>query len=245
MIIFSCGRDCLGSIEKHIDSIKNQTFQDFKHIIVDDASCDDALYKKIMSIKGDNCIVYRNMSNFGWLKNAVNYLLPNMLYDDEIIVIVDLDDWMYDKYVLEYINDLYKKDNNLLLTFGSYITLNKKVMPNATDVETTLSSLDFRVSPWVFTHLKTFKAILFKLIKNSSFRDNKGKYLMSTYDRAIMYPMVEMAGVERIKYIDKILYVYNTSNPNNVYKINSKMQSDNKKYISSLERYEKIDDNLL
>ena len=45
-----------------------------------------------------------------------------------------------------------------------------------------------------------------------------------TYDLAIMFPIAEMAG-NKIKFINDILYVYNSENPINDNKVNVNMQA--------------------
>ena len=43
--------------------------------------------------------------------------------------------------------------------------------------------------------------------------DSDGRYYRCTFDRALMYPMIEMAGLAHHKVIENILYVYNRQNP--------------------------------
>ncbi len=247
MIIFSCGRDCLDSVEKHMNSIYSQTFQDFHHIVVDDASKGNNLYKKIHQLKNEKTIIYKNKKNNGWLKNAIDYLIP-FVNDLDIVVVVDLDDWLYDDFVLQKILNIYK-DPTVHITFGSYIRsdeMNKKIKyPDKSDVVITLGSDNIRKEPWVFSHLKTFKGFLIKKIKDESFRGPDGEYMKCSYDRAIMYPMIEMVGIEHIRYIDDIMYIYNVNVSNNVYKIYPEMQVLNKKYISEQQKYEKSIHNIL
>ncbi len=247
MIVFSCGRDCLDSVGKHMNSIQSQTFQDFHHIIVEDASKGNNLHKKLHELKSGRTTIYKNKNNLGWLNNAIDYLVPS-ISDSEIVVVVDLDDWLSDNFVLQKISDIYR-NSKAQLTFGSYIRSNefnkKTKYPSKSDVIKTLHSSNIRKAPWVFSHLKTFKGNLLKLIKDESFRGPDGCYMKFSYDRAIMYPMVEMVGLEHIRYVEDIMYVYNVNVSNNVHKISPEMQTINKRHISEQPKYEKSIDYLL
>ena len=60
-------------------------------------------------------------------------------------------------------------------------------------------------------------------------KDKSGNFYQTAYDQALMLPLLEMSS-ERSKYIDKILHVYNRSNPLNVDKVKQQIQ-----YQTSLE----------
>ena len=53
--------------------------------------------------------------------------------------------------------------------------------------------------------------------------DKNGKIYSMAGDLPVMFPMLEMAE-ERSRYIDKILYIYNRSNPLNEDKIDNALQ---------------------
>jgi len=67
-----------------------------------------------------------------------------------------------------------------------------------------------------------------------------GSYYKGATDLAVMYPMIEMAGIDRIKFIDDILYVYNDNhNLSTQFRLPG-MQSRDKKEIISKRPYKQL-----
>ena len=62
-----------------------------------------------------------------------------------------------------------------------------------------------------------------------------------TYDVAIMIPIMEMAGYEKIKYINKVLYIYNRDNPISDDKVNQQLQWDIHTEIIKKSTFKQID----
>ena len=50
-------------------------------------------------------------------------------------------------------------------------------------------------------------------IDKNDMLDYDNKFYKFTWDRVIMYPMIEMAGPEHFRPVNKITYVYNRENP--------------------------------
>jgi hypothetical protein len=67
----------------------------------------------------------------------------------------------------------------------------------------------FRDSAWRAAHLRTFRAGLFRRIPDAYFRRPDGSYFETCVDRAVMLPMLEMAG-ERYAVIEHEICDYNT-----------------------------------
>ena len=64
---------------------------------------------------------------------------------------------------------------------------------------------------WRTSHLRTFYAGLFQLIRLEDLLYN-GQLLPKCVDVATMFAMIEMAG-SHIKFIPEVLYIYNDNNP--------------------------------
>jgi hypothetical protein len=62
-----------------------------------------------------------------------------------------------------------------------------------------------------------------------------------TYDVAIMFPIMEMAGYDKVKFNDTILYVYNRSNPISDDRVNQQLQWDIHAEISNKPSFNKIE----
>ncbi len=121
----------------------------------------------------------------------------------DVVVSLDGDDWLAHNNVLSYVQRMYDQDRNLWLTYGSY-----KFSDGRQGHAGSHTNENYRQSPFVATHLKTFKAGLFQRIVPDDLK-YKGEWRHRGQDVAMMFPMMEMAGPARIKYVQDILYVYN------------------------------------
>jgi len=187
---------------------------------------------------------FKRKKNVGALENIV-YGISTICFDDEdIIVLIDGDDALYSNDVFEYLNEVYQ-DPNILLTYGQYVNESNKRLGNNRPLQ--VPSNEYRLVKsgpmyWCTSHLRTFKYKLWKRIRDEDFRDWNGNYLKMAWDMAIMLPLIEMAGNERIKYIDKIMYLYNDLNPINDFKKDIRLQEYSAKYVRSKLRYRKLRD---
>jgi len=201
-------------IEKCVMSVLNQTYRKFDHLTIDDC-CTDGTTEILLSIltnyKGNNFFVHRNIvrreSPLG------NFALGIELFsgdDEDIIVTVDGDDWLYDNGVLEYLNEVYQ-DPDVWMTYGSFISASGKIQGMCRQVKDTRTYR--RRDVWVTSHLRTIKRKLWNKIKKTDLLDKNGKYYVYYPDIAYMFPAIEMAGLKHSRFIDKVLYVYNDLNP--------------------------------
>jgi len=145
---------------------------------------------------------------------AINALSPE---DDDVIVWVDGDDWLAHQNVLKYLSKFYDA-HKCLMTYGNYRpdpSSDTCPQPKSYPKEVVLDN-SYRVSAYtcglLFNHLRTVKYLLFKHLKESDFTWPDGTWFKCAGDTAVMIPCLELAG-GRYRYIDKELYVYNTSNP--------------------------------
>jgi len=227
-IVFTAGFNSANWVKKNINSIKKQNYSNYVHIIVDDATTDNT-NKIIQKLKHKQLIVYRNEKNIKWVSNALKYLSSHIENDEDVIVIVDMDDWLPNKNVLSILNKKYTKEK-VWLTYGNYAVYNnnniiKKVF-NKTEQINKRKNMGGS-----YIHLRTFKAFLWNAINKDDLKGPNGKYISCTYDRAIMYPMMEMCPREKIHHFEKVMYIYNGSNTLNVSKIMGKQQKDLKKWF--------------
>ena len=222
-------------------SVSKQNYENYKHVIVDDMSTDKTpeVIKKFAA-KDDRIIFVRNEEKKCSLQN-IHDAIKNNATDDDIIVIVDGDDFLSSPNVLSELNDTYN-NNDCWLTYGSYLNLSDKLkgkfsreLPNWV-VEKNL----FRDYAWCTSHLRTFKAFLFNSILDEDFRNKSGEFFNMAGDLVIMFPMLEMAG-KRAHYIDRIMHVYNRTNPANEDKVNHRLQLSIESEIRKKPKYELIE----
>jgi hypothetical protein len=103
-----------------------------------------------------------------------------------------------------------------------------------------------RKSSFVVSHLRTFKAGLYQSIQKQDpefacMKDDKGEFYRMTYDVAIMFPIMEMAGFEKVKYSNNIWYVYNRDNPISDDRVSQALQHQIHAEISDKPNFERID----
>lgn len=179
------------------------------------------------------------------LKNivySINFLHKKYgLQDDDIIVLIDGDDQLYDNTVLQTVFHAYQQ-YNCWLTYGSYVKLSDERTGNPCHLYRSRyrTGDEFRDTQWRGSHLKTFKYGLWKHLTEDMFKGPDGEWLRVCSDLAIMFPLMEMAGHERIHHINKPLYIYNDMNPLNDHKVSGKEQKEIEKWLRERPKLKKL-----
>lgn len=224
--------------EKNIISALNQNYENFRVIFTDDCST-DGTFDKVSQVvknsgKGHRATLIKNTTRIGALGNLYNMI--HSCEDDEIILTLDGDDWLAHDNVLTRLNEVYTGDK-VWMTYGQYKNSNDGgtgvAQPYPHHI---IESSAFRQHTWGASHLRTFYTWLFKKIKKDDLLMGNGQFYTMTWDFAIMFPMLEMAG-HHSKFLSDILYVYNLENPINDHKVNVKLQQDLDRAIRGKARY--------
>lgn len=221
-ILFSAGYNCSEWIERHIKSVQKQTYKNYIHVIIDDAT-DDGTWKEIAKWKGAQVVVHRNKCNRGWVYNATKYIERYIQNPEDIIVGFDLDDWFAHEDVLARLNQIYN-EKKCWVTYGGFVRSNGRMEEGnfsgyPSDV---IKNRTFKKYRWRFWAMRTFKAFLWNAIDKNDLKGPEGEYPKTTYDYAIGFPLLELCPPERLYYIGnkEVLYIYNYRNPLNDKKIN-------------------------
>jgi glycosyltransferase involved in cell wall biosynthesis len=215
-------------IVKCLDSIICQDYKHFKVVVIDDHSTDGTwdlictypFYK----YRNDT----RNESGLANIVKGIEYSNKN-----NIIVTIDGDDWLADNTVLSYLNEIYTDD--IWLTYGQFVPVSGRYK----DFCKPIALQDYRqTGEWVTSHLRTFRRSLWNKIDDNDLREN-GEYFKVGWDLAFMFPMIEMAG-SHIRFIDKVLYIYNDQNPTNDFRVNADESIRIATYIRSKPSYKEL-----
>jgi len=209
--------NCQEWIEKNLKSALSQEYDNFDVMYVNDASTDqtgkmaDNLFEDWFAKpeRGILSIVH-NTENVRALENLISCI--SAAQRGSIIVALDGDDWLINKNVLNKLNEVYQNPN-VWITAGSYIENvgGRVVRP---EMPENFWNNNIRHQHWTLSHLRTFRKELFEKIEMEDMIDRKdGEIYKFTWDRVIMYPMVEMAGQKHFRDIQDIMYVYNRTNP--------------------------------
>ena len=227
-------------ITKCIDSVKKQNYENFECFLIDDMSTDNS-YTLVENMAKDDprFTLIKNKEKKYALENIANAIQEASCKDDDVIILLDGDDWLSSLNVLTKLNEVY--DSECLLTYGSYIYFpngQKGVEPSEYPMDVVKNN-KFRKDVWRASHLRTFKYVLWKNIDHNDLKDKENNYYKMTYDQAILLPLLEMAG-PRAKYIPDVLYVYNRTNPLNVDKEKAEEQYKLSQEIRNKKCYDRL-----
>ena len=178
------------------------------------------------------------------------------LIGQNIIVTVDGDDYLADNKVFSHLNEVYTDD--VWMTYGSFLPVSlkyKRTCQPFDHIRTPCEAgylVDVSVTPetyrksglWVTSHLRTFRKSLWDMIDDVDLRDADGEYYKMAWDLAFMYPMIEMAS-ERVKFIEKVLYLYNDLNPLCDGTLNPSEQVRIGERIQTKREYARVNSNIL
>jgi len=219
MVIFSAGRNNAKYYKKTLDSIFNQTYDNYRVVYVDDCSEDGTgeLVAEYIKEKGMEDKVQLIINEERQYKMANQYYAIHEFCDDsDIVVELDADDWFAHDNVLSYLNEVYS-DPNVWMTYSKYKyhplnsarrwckPVSKKILKNK----------NYRRGGFIYMGLRTFYAGLFKLIKKEDLmyrgknKDFHGKFTPITSDASIMYPMLEMCHCGHFKFLTDVLCFLN------------------------------------
>lgn len=224
-------------IERCIGSLMGQNFTDFKCYITDDMSTDNSVnIVKNMIKDDDRFILIENKTKFYQSGNYDQVIRNNPnISDDEVIIELDGDDWLPNSKVLTMMNEIYS-DENIWITNGSFIYSDgRKGFSKKQENIDNIRNVDFTAS-----HMRTWRAFLWRKIKVEDLKDENGQYWQVAGDLAFLYPMLEMSGDEHYKFIETINYVYNEENPINDHKIYQPMVRTLFDKIRKKEKYNKL-----
>lgn len=223
----------------NLESALNQKYDDYDIIYINDCSTDKT-EKKVRKIidshpKGHLVKLVNRVKNLGALENIYR-AVHQFALDDAVIVLLDGDDGLAHRYVLLKLNKEYS-NSDIWLTFGQF--REKKsgkrgwVVPVPQSVARSNKMRQFPVVP---SHLRTFKAWLFKRIHEDDLK-YEGEFYSMSWDLAIMLPMIEMAAEGHYLFINQILYIYNDQNPISDHQKDRLLQMKLDKHVRMRPRY--------
>lgn len=224
-------------------SLIEQDYQNFEILFIDDCSSDGCIdlipeNKKVFKVKMQE----RSLA----LANLYSVLKSYSFNDEDIVIIVDGDDFLWHNQIFAELNEIYNK-RKCLVTYGQYRSLDNRIGHCKPYTENDFQNL--RALDWRASHLKTFKYKIYKEFLDldpnvNSYKDDKGSFYKMTYGIALMTPLLEIAGFENVYFNDRPWYIYREHKKNNVI-IDASLQfhvaKEIKKKIPFKRSYEQID----
>lgn len=222
IVVVTCSYNNAAYYQWNLDSIFSQGYKNFHLIYIDDCSSDKTCELVKKYIVEHNCadrvILLHNESRRRALANL--YYAIHTCKPTDIVAILDGDDRFFHANVLKRINSAYA-NSNTWLTYGQFVEYPSGRMGFCSAYpQHIVSGMLFRYHPDTPSHLRTFYAGLFHKIRKEDLMF-QGDFFSTTYDLAIMFPMIEMARRHFI-FIPEVLVEYNGANPINDHKCGGK-----------------------
>ena len=199
-------------IKKCIDSILQQTYQNYELIIVDDISTDNSV-DLIKQYKDVKLIELKEKAYNGGSRNiGVEYA------SGEYILFLDCDDWFYNERVLELISrEIDRTQADLIrLPYQAYTKKRQCKIPLKEQTLKELANTVF-VAPWT------------KCVKREKFI----KFPENTLLEDVVQHIAQIDNIETIGYCRIPVVVWNRSNKNAI-------SSDTMKYDKNSKRYSSV-----
>ena len=210
-------------VEANVASIINQTYKNYDVLYINDASTDTTLQDVSSIIKKYSLQNWSIVSNIENKKRGYNvspynkYIVEYIDSNEDIIVFVDGDDWLFDNDVLNKLNTFYNEHNSWMTYGGMYCyPSGNPGNPQNTPYDTNIHDNNlYRKDHWRASHLRTFKWHLYKQIKKDDMLYSKtGKYYFHAEDLATSFPCLEMCPKHKIGVINFPAYVFNETPSN-------------------------------
>jgi GT2 family glycosyltransferase len=210
------GRNCGKYVDECLESLRNQTVTDWCGLVIVDPSEDNTLEKLARWIIVDPRIrMVINKEHYGVCRNMWQGLqeigraahpIPAAT-DEDVVCILDLDDELRYPHTLEIVDKQYRKYPYLLCTYGSFIMSGNGKMHKLCRAYPNNAEGYIRKWRWHASHIKTFKYKIIAHIPPDYFM-HKDKWGQGASDLALMFCVMEVAGVENCRFIKDPIYLY-------------------------------------
>lgn len=224
-------------ISRSIISVATQNYNNYLHLLIDDASTDNSLSMAEQTIAScpphirQRFKIFRNTTNQGAVANhyqALTWCQNNNVDPNAIVLLLDGDDWLVNR------NDIFTKfnlhfDPQTEFSYGSCWSLADQIpliaqeYPPAVRHNKAYRHYQFN---WIlpYTHMRAFRFQLFCKTDTSLWKDHSGQWWRAGGDTAVFYSLIECAEPQKIKVMQEIVVNYNDQNPLNDYKLRNKEQ---------------------
>ena len=232
--------NCASYITRCILSVASQDYDNYQHILIDDASTDNTVEIILETLKllpddvRSKFTVISNRENLGAVRNQIQNI-RSLVSDDSIVMLLDGDDSLIsDNTIFSYYNSIY--DGSTEFTYGSCWSMVDNIplisQPYPEEVKQNKSYRNHHFN-WIlpYTHLRTFKKHLLNTIDDSQFQDSTGNWYKAGGDGSVFYALIEAADPNQVKCIQDVVYNYNDASPINDYKVNGDEQTKNAREI--------------
>lgn len=234
--------NCEKFIERCVNSIMTQKYDNFHVYFIDDASTTEESWNILPhGDKRVTCI--KNEENVSALPN-IHKIITEYCEPDSICVTVDGDDALLNTKVLEHINSSFN-EHDCWIMYGQFMFSTGGVGFASAYTEKEFENI--RKAPFRVSHLRSWRAGLYQAIKNqdndySCMKKRDGSFYNMAYDVAIFAPLLDMCPYEKVKFNSKPNYLYNFENPISEHIWGQSEQTKTHMEIYSMPNFKKIKD---
>ena len=217
-------RNCSAFLGRCAESILSQDYGSWVAYFRDDASVDGGL----SSLPSDARIFpQREDVRIGSLANIHNGIMSNGLRHDDIVCLLDGDDYLVGRGALSVVADVYKR-TGCLVSYGQYENDYGGVGHCRAYAKGDFA--DIRSKGFVASHLKTFRySVYLEAMRQDPgcerYMYKEGRFFDMASDVALMTPLLEIAGFERVAFNPEVVYHY-TQHPGNEHYVDVSRQQD-------------------
>ncbi len=222
-VIVVAFRNAVSYLQDCIDSIRAQTYRNYRVILIDDASNDGGLQEIDLDGVADHRIII-NPDRRCALENQ-HHALMRYAGPDDIAVFLDGDDRFSDGSVLTRLNDIYNQ-TSCWVTYGQSRRIGDGGIGYACPFlpGDTLEDIFGKFQMLFPIHLRSHRAGLFHRIADQDpdfgcLKDESGAFYAYASDVAHMRAIMFLAGMDRIRYMPEVLYEYNEGNPDSHHRL--------------------------
>ena len=232
VVVLTTLYNCEEWITKCIQSIKDQNYDNYKCFVLNDMSTDSSVEKAKEAIGDDpRFVIVENTKKYYQTGNYDQIIRSDHVLDEDICVEVDGDDWLPDSGVFDRVLETYA-DGETWIAFGQFNYADgRKGFAQQGRVS------QCRTSVFTMSHLRTWKAFLWRNIQVEDLYTTTGWYSDGGGDVFFMTPMYEMATERHTKFMEDINYIYNDDNPLNDHKRESNPQHQHADFARSKPPY--------
>ena len=185
-----------------IESMKEQTNVNWKHILIDDMSSDNSFDVACeLTHNDDHFQIIKNKEKRWALKNVINIARKYQNDPNVIIANIDGDDALCNENTVELLLNAYKDDK--VETVWTAHSWDINGMNISRELPAGINPYEFS---WFSSHLKTWRADILSKISDSNFKDLDGDWFKRGYDQALYLPLLNVSN--KRKFINEICYLY-------------------------------------
>lgn len=200
VIVIGCNNGA--SVEKTLQSIFSQNYENYRVIYIDDASDDGSFELSRERMYDSNQMMRvtlaKNEHRLGMLANL--FRAVQSCQDTEIAVVLGGEDWLAHEWVLARLNQYYA-NSELWMTYGQY----REYPQYSLGFSKPMAAGNLRQEPFSASHLKSFYAGLFKKIPRHELME-EGQFFSAASELAFMLPLLEMAEGHSA-FVPEVLYI--------------------------------------